>query len=423
MSLLRRRNPGSVARVGGAVALMLLLAACATGPKYGPDSPVTTLVVPVERLAYPPLLPKLDLTAGIHYPDSFRSAVALAGGGDTPRYRYELGAAAVALFDQHAAAMFARTVELPSIPGPAGTVVGVDVVLVPRFEPHATGLTLGVDVLAPDGASVARSETVVTTSAAPDDPAAPTDATAASTAAAPAGGTALSQGSARDVAISLVATAAGDVATTLVLSPELARWADARGLAWQWPGSPVGDGPAAPPTGVTLMVCTGLRACTANEGTVAVGEALRRLDPSIAVVAVEDLRRAVYPWTGRVLLTDAQVAEWLRRPAVAARAGAAGVRYLAIAESLQTWKEDHGLMLYGPGFLGLAWETTHESALLRVFDLAAAVDAGDVKHQREDVTFLMPAYLIPLPIPIPRSGPAMAEVVAKQLLPLVRPAR
>jgi hypothetical protein len=172
------------------------------------------------------------------------------------------------------------------------------------------------------------------------------------------------------------------------------------------------------------MVCTGLRACSANEGTVAVGEALRRLDPSIAVVAVEDLRRAVYPWTGRVLLTDAQVAEWLRRPAVAARAGAAGVRYLAIAESLQTWKEPHGVIIgAGLGFLGLAWETTHESALLRVFDLAAAVDAGDVKHQREDVTFVMPAYLIPLPIPIPRSGPAMAEVVARQLLPLVRPAR
>jgi hypothetical protein len=35
----------------------------------------------------------------------------------------------------------------------------------------------------------------------------------------------------------------------------------------------------------------------------------------------------------------------------------------------------------------------------------------------------MPAYVIPLPIPIPRSGPAMAEVVARQLLPLVRPAR
>jgi hypothetical protein len=72
---------------------------------------------------------------------------------------------------------------------------------------------------------------------------------------------------------------------------------------------------------------------------------------------------------------------------------------------------------------GFMWWTKNESAQIRVFDFVAAAEAGNVSHQREDVTFALPAFGIPLPIPIPRFGDSMPDAIAKQLLPLVRPTR
>jgi hypothetical protein len=409
----RLHNAAAIARLVVGVAASLFIAGCATGPKYGPDSPVTTIVVPVEPIAYAPLVPKSPATVGIYYPETFRGAIAMAGGGASPRYRYEIGAAAVALFDQNAAALFAETVKLPSPPRPNANVVGVDLVLVPSFQPGSGYFLLGVDVFGPDGAHIAT-----TTSSAIETPV-------------PDQGSTSPTGDLSGAAGRFLSERVGDLATTLVLSRDVARWADARGIAWQWPEAPSYTPSPIPPAGVAIVVCfgEGLRSCVATEKSAAVAEALRKLDSTVRIVPADELRRAFYPWFGYADMSDAQAAEWLRRPAVATRAAAIGVRYLVIADKLTTWTQQHGDIGIvagglGGGLFGLMWWTQNESGQLRVFDFVTSAEAQGVSHQREDVTFALPAFVVPMPIPIPRAGgDSMPEAIAKQLLPLVTPPR
>jgi hypothetical protein len=405
------RNAGAIARLAGVVAVVVLVASCATTPKYGPDSPVTTVILPVERLQYAPLVPKLPITVGIYYSKEFREAVATAGGYDSPRYRYEVGAAAVALFDQIAASLFSRTIDLSSPPSPASNAAGVDLVLVARFAPDYQRFEL--DVVAPDGSTVASITSIFRY--------------ALGAHVTGVGWVLPHTVNSAEVAIGLLKLndRMGDLSTSLILSPDVTRWAEARGFTWQWPTvAPPAISPT-PPVGVTIFFCPGTRNCSATEETVAVTEALRKLDPAIRSIQPEDLRRALYPWLGNEYPTKEQAAEWLRRPAVVARAVEAGVRYLVLADELAVGTEQHGGVFCGGvpvgGCFGLAWWTRNDSARLRVFDFAAAADAGEVNHRNEDITWVMPAVGLPLPIPNLLGGESMPDAIAKQLLPLVRP--
>ncbi len=332
----------------------------------------------------------------------------MAGGGDIPRYQYEVGAAAVVLLDQDFDGLFKRSIPLTSLTGGEGSAGMVDLILVPRFESLAASYLLGIDVFAPDGIRIARIENWAMSPPVPEQ----------------SGITPLAKP--LPAVNDFLIDAAGDLATALILSPEITVWSAGRGLEWQWPDVRPRD-IAGNPRGVVIVSCmAGLRRCNATEDTVAVGDALRRLDRTIDIVSAADLRRALYPWLGWADMSDTQLAEWLRRPAVAARVGAMGIRYLVFADSLGASTKRHGEIgavggYGGGGLFGLMWWTRNEVGRLNVFDFVTAAEAGKVNHQREDVTFALPALIIPMPIPIPRQVEDMPDAIAKQLLPLVRP--
>lgn len=420
MGSLRKTHYGTRASISGIAALTLVLAGCATGPRYGPDSPVTTIAVPANRLTYIPLVPKLPVTAGIHYTEFFHAASATTGGGDSPRVRHEFGDAAVALFDQHAAAMFDRTVELPPNQMPEDMAAAVDIVFVPRFEPmlaiafheHCarttilSGFKLGVDVLAPDGSSITTLEVSMTTPSISDNRAGD-----------------CRQRLSKETDTRLFNEAVGELSIALFLSPEIARWAEARNVAWHWPPESSCSREAALLAGVTIIVCNH-HGCSEGEGSLAVGEALRTLDPSVEIIPAEDIQSALYPLLGRRSLTDTEKLPLLLSPAAASRACKAGVRHLIVAEVIDQWKTGHGVGLSPVGVgggIGVGMQKAYERAHIRVFDFLAIEEAGEIKHQRESISMVggMVGWL-PVIIPVPRIGDEMPVAIAKQLLQLLR---
>ena len=136
-------------------------------------------------------------------------------------------------------------------------------------------------------------------------------------------------------------------------------------------------------------------------------------------VAPARLIEALYPWLSSVDLDDAVLFEQLRRPAIVERAGASDIRYIVMARTLHSRSEEHGAIapIGGPGgagLFGLMWWTRHEAGDLHVLDLLSTGEARAVSHRREVPTFALPAFILPLPIPLP-SGEAMADTIANNI--------
>jgi hypothetical protein len=182
------------------------------------------------------------------------------------------------------------------------------------------------------------------------------------------------------------------------------------------------------PSGVAIVERKKHRNFRASAETVALGEALKKLDPQISVVPAAALIDALSPWLSSADLRDSVLVEWLRQTAIVERANRIGVRYLVVARTLKTWKEEHGAIApiagFGAGGLfGLMWWSQHEVGDIYVLDLVVAKEASVVAHEREVTTLALPAFIVPLPIPNPLADDSMAEAIARQLLPLVRPDR
>jgi hypothetical protein len=180
-------------------------------------------------------------------------------------------------------------------------------------------------------------------------------------------------------------------------------------------------------SGLTIVQRKKQRNFRASAESVAVGEALKKLDPQLLVVPTYQLVDALYPWLSSAGLDDAVLIEQLRHPAIVDRANRSGVRYIVVARILETWNEEHGGIapLGGPGgagLFGLMWWSRHEAGDLHVLDLTVAGETRAVSHRRDVPTFALPAFILPVPIPLPAAGESMPEAIAKQLLPLVRPA-
>ena len=390
----------------------LLTVGCAEGPVYDPSAVIPPVTVPAEPLAYSPLLPRLPIAAGIYYSPEWRLAEMTGWASGDPRVRFKLGLAAVAYFDQIAAALFERVEPLPSWPANGPGMQVVDLVMVPRIEQSEDafiGFTVGVDVFSPNGSLITSVATKPWYIPETDqhDSQIPAD-------------------SARIAQIRLKETLAA-LSTSLIFSEELEHWAQTRGLIWRWPEAEQGTVTGIKASGLTIVQRKKQRNFRASAESVAVGEALKKLDPQLLVVPTYQLVDALYPWLSSAGLDDAVLIEQLRHPAIVDRANRSGVRYIVVARILETWNEEHGGIapLGGPGgagFFGLMWWSRQEAGDLHVLDLTAAGETRAVSHRRDVPTFALPAFILPVPIPLPAAGESMPEAIAKQLLPLVRPA-
>jgi hypothetical protein len=405
-----RVRPSLNAAVAFAFAVLLTLG-CAERPVYDPNAEVPPVYVPAELLTYSPLLPRLPVAAGIYYPPEWRYAEMTGWASGDPRVRFKLGSAAVALFDQIAAALFAQVQSLPSWPRTEGGTQLLDLVLVPRIVQSAdafVGYTLGVDLYSVDASPIAGvatklwyiPETEIPDSGSPGDPA-------------------------RIAQIRLKEGLAA-LSTSLIASVELEQWARRRGVVWHWPEAAPGAAAGVKASGVAIVQRTKQRTFSASAQCTALGEALNKLDPQLHVVPTAQLTDVLYPWLSSADLDDVALFEQLRRPAVIERARTNDIRHLVLARTPQSRSEEHGggAPIGGPGgagLFGLMWWSRHEAGDLRVLDLLSTGEARVVSHQREVPTFALPAFILPIPIPLP-PGEAMADTIAKQLLPILRPA-
>jgi hypothetical protein len=399
---------GVIALWGAMAVIAAVVSGCATGPKYGPDSPVTTVVVPVEPLKYPPLVPKLPITVGIYYTPELRAASVQTGGGSRPRVAYLVGPSAVACFEQVAASLFARTVELQARPQPGQRFPVVDLAFVLDYQPARYDANLVVEAFATDGSTIATNGSYIqlplTTAA--DAP--------------------LESYATPNVGWHMVVDGVADLAVGFLLSREAAAWVANHDIAWNWSGDAASRVVAPSRAGVAVLMCPRLTNCHSNEASQAISAALRKLDPKVYVVEANTVLDAFYPWMRSATSNEDLPDSWMRRSIVAARAEAIGLRYLVLADLLGTSTHEHGGIVGaggfgGGGFFGLMWWTRKEFGRLDVFDFVDAVNAGTVRHENEFVTLALPALLIPVPIPMPNVGESMSEAIARQLLPMVRP--
>jgi hypothetical protein len=215
------------------------------------------------------------------------------------------------------------------------------------------------------------------------------------------------------------------LSTSLVSSVELEQWARARGDVWRWLESAPGGAAVVKASGLAIVQRAKQRNFRASAESVALEEALKRLDRQIHIVPTAQLIDALYPWMSSAGVDDAALVERLRHPAIVHRTNESDIRYIVLARVLQSRSEEHGGIapIGGPGgagLFGLMWWSRHEAGDLHVLDLLSTGEARAVSHRREVPTFALPAFILPIPIPLP-SGEAMADTIAKQLLPIVRP--
>lgn len=112
-----RCESGVTGRLATEAVIAVSVAGCAIQPQCRPDSPVTAIAVPAERLRYAPIVPKRPITVDIYCSPESRTESMHVGRGTTPRTACEVGPSAVACLEVHSAAPFARTVELSARPG------------------------------------------------------------------------------------------------------------------------------------------------------------------------------------------------------------------------------------------------------------------------------------------------------------------
>ena len=288
---------------------------------------------------------------------------------------------------------------------------GVDLVLIPSIEqlPDAfISFVVSVDMFTPDGAAIARvatrswyfREVDPTESASSADPA--------------------------RIGQVRLKEALAALTTSAIASIELIQWAQDAGLEWRWPGAAQDAPEHRDAGGIAIVERTKHWGFGTTAETEALGAALARLDPKLSLVRGSDIIDMLYPWLSVAHSDNASLIGWLRHPAVVKRAASGGVRYLVVARVLRASTEQHGGIapLGGPGgagLFGLIWWSRREVADLYVLDLVAADDTRPVTHGRDVPTFALPAFIVPVPIPLLATGDSMAEALARQLLPLVRP--
>ena len=393
-----------------------LSSGCAVSPSPPePEVPPTTVVVGARPATYPLLLPRSSARVGVYAAPEFRSAVVASDNKRTPDALFQVGGAAATLVDGIADALFAERVAVRERPSALVPAADVDLVLVPRIEAPTTYWTrtpthvyaLELEVLDPAGAPVARARSWNSSMPAFLGPYR-------------AGVIEASR-----PAVEQFASTAAQLAVAMVLSPSLREWLALHELPFVWPEPAVSRSGGAP-AGITIVRCVEMTTCTVTDATLALEDALRRLDPHVRIVDGEAFLEAMYPWLrGAPDLREEDVLNVFGRAAVRHRIAALGIRYVVDAV-LRTLTSESGDIICagggrGGGCFGYKEWKEHESAALTVYDLEAGAKTRHDEFQRSYVSLALPAVIIPIPIPMGTIR-SLYDEAAKRLLPLLQPA-
>jgi hypothetical protein len=365
-----------------------MAAGCATGPQYDPNSPPIIISVPAAARTAP-LVPRLPLCARLSGIEELASARHVAGIPPARRADYRLGSLLVVRVPQLLQALFPAT---DACEGP------IDIRM--RYAAGDGMFTISVEVASPKGEPVATFASPPAYLPWPEAEKYPDTASVV-----------------RAVANELdriLAPLAGD----LWRSEALRREADKAGVAWEWPESQAPS--AMPPAGVAVIRCDQSGICSGDSATEQVGKALS--ERRVSVVPAELLLGAVWPWLAGAADADAATRA-MTLPWFALRAFDAGVGSIVVIEDWGKSDDERGGIFCGGGYggggcLGLRWTDTTESARASVTRLATGNGPNEASITRTATTFVMPAFVLPIPIWIPQKT-TLADELADRIRPLL----
>jgi hypothetical protein len=201
-------------------------------------------------------------------------------------------------------------------------------------------------------------------------------------------------------------------------SEALRRHAAESGAAWRGPDAT--GIPSTPPGGVVVVQCDASQQCYATPSAEQVGAALAARGAN--VVASDALLRTVWPWLSGAG-DAAEVKDALAAPWFAQRAAKAGVADIVAIEEWLKADDERGGIFCGGGYggggcLGLRWTDTTESARASVTRLATGNGPNEASITRTATTFVMPAFVLPIPIWIPQKT-TLADELADRIRPLL----
>jgi hypothetical protein len=225
-----------------AALVAMLVAGCASGPRYGPDSPVTTIVVSPPRFDYAPLVPQTIARVGLYISPELRSAAANSGGGKNPRARFEIGDAVTVLVDKMVRSMFRESVPIQELPDHNHPANGVDLVVAPRIDSNSYDFSMEFEVREPAGNPIAKVASRALRMPQIDERREASTAIVAG------------------LAAEELKTAVAQASVRVLKSPPLREWLSERKLAFVW-SEPAATVDAATPTGVTIVRCSQMAVC------------------------------------------------------------------------------------------------------------------------------------------------------------------
>lgn len=146
---------------------------------------------------------------------------------------------------------------------------------------------------------------------------------------------------------------------------------------------------------------------------------LHRTSPTLRVIPPQEFRDALFPWfePGIAPGTPEQLALLLEKPLLQDRIARLGVRYVISVRGLTAQGDAKGAILCGVsyrggGCLGFAWMGRESTMSAVVWDLEQPLSPGTVDVTVSGTIF-MPAFILPIPIPVFTETRACAEIAEK----------
>lgn len=386
----KRASWRPAARFASAMATAMLAAGCATQPVLGPGTP--PIIIGLEASSRPePLVPRLPICTRLSGIDELAQARMQLGAPSTGRVDYRLGLALATSVGLALEALF-----------PAREGCAIDLEIRARFWHGETTFILGVDLATTQGDAIASFDSLPVYPAWPGTPNYRDARSAAQ--------------SVSDQIDRVLAKLLWEVWKSEALRHHAAR----SGAAWIWPVAT--SAPTSPPSGVAVVHCDAAQQCFASSAAEAVGAVLAAR--GFTMIAADALLRAAWPWLSGAgdaeELKDAIAAPWF-----ASRAAEAGVAALVAIAGWSTADDPRGGILCAGGYgaggcFGLRWTESSDEARVTVVRLATASGSIEVNVARSATTFVMPAFVVPVPIPLPQKT-TLSEELAERLVPLLGP--
>jgi hypothetical protein len=398
--------PHAVAVCSARVAAAALLAAVLSVGMSGCAAPgpgvsdVPAVVAALDAPAVPPLVPESKLPVSLHVCGTLHAATFEAGGGSAGPARYDYGDSI-----ERAVREVVRT-HFPRL-GPAGGVGDGrhDLRIEASIADLGIGRALRLDFHDLDGHGLA---TIDSDPFVVPHPASPWNA-------GPDRSRATAQMHER------LRTALASLAGRISMTPELAHYLAAKDAAWTWP-PPEATTPDAAGAAVVLA-CSSPRICGSTEDSLALERALAQR--GVAIRSASAFLEAAWPWFAGAPMEGSDMPSIVGSVAFRDRMRASGLRYLVLVWRLgATLGTEGGIAGVGGfgagGFFGYLEVQRQERADMFVVDLARDAPPVTIHERRDKAVLAVPAFILPVPIPLPDADRPLVERLADQIAPLIR---